>query len=403
MLVLINGTLIDGTGREPVNKATVVIEGNRITDVGTNVKYPEKATVVDLKGLVIMPGLMDLHVHCGGIVNLKPGKPNFVDMEVSWKYADTRELSIANGVTTTRSTGDFFPDIVKVRDEIAAGKLYGPRFFVTGMQFQAPGGHPGHTIMGGDKYTLEHSIREVDDPKKARDEVKKLIEGGVDFIKTQLSSMDIWNYPRKVPKLRLDVLDAIVDEAHKHNHRVISHAESTQDAFDAVKSGADSIEHTLMIGAEPTEILDGTIEMMLKQGTYIVPTFAITATYDGRYPGVPLRLEILKKNIKRFYDAGVNIATGTDAGAPDVQFGEATHLEMKLMVEAGMSPMDTIVSTTKKAAENLGKGKELGTIEKGKLADIIVVDGNPVKNITDAKNIRLVMKDGKIMLDKLLA
>lgn len=102
MFILTNFTLIDGTGREPLTGVNVVIDRNHLTDVGTRVNIPAGATVVDLKGLVLMPGLMDLHVHCGGIVHLKEGEPHFVDMKASHKYADTRELSIANGVTSTR-------------------------------------------------------------------------------------------------------------------------------------------------------------------------------------------------------------------------------------------------------------------------------------------------------------
>jgi len=401
MYALTNCTLIDGTGRKPIHNAAIAIDGNRITGVDTQARYPKDVKIVDLNGLVVMPGIFDLHYHCGGIVELKPGKPHFVGKVDCNNYADAREWSIENGVTSMRSAGDFFPDIVEVRDEINAGKLHGPRFFVTGAQFQAPGGHPGHTIMGGDPYVLKHAIRAVDDAKKARDEVKKLIEGGVDCIKAQLSSLDYWNYPRKVPKLRLDVLDAIVDEAHKNMRRVMVHSEVPDDALDAVRIGTDSIEHVLAVGGESVEMPDELIRMMLDKNTYVVPCMTTVEIYDEKDPRRPKRFEDLKRIIKQLYDAGVNIACGTDAGAPDVYFGKAAHREMEIMVELGMSPMDTIVSATRKSAENLNKGDELGTIEKGKLADIVAVSGNPVQNISDTKNVKLVIKDGKVMVDKL--
>jgi imidazolonepropionase-like amidohydrolase len=400
MLVLNNATLINGKAKKPIENQKVLVDGNRIADVGEGVRYPESAQVMDLKGYTILPGLIDLHVHCGGIVKLKPGEPNFVDMKASNKYQDAREYSIANGVTTLRSCGDFFPDTVIVRDELAAGRLSGPRFFVTGMQFTAPGGHPAYTIMSGDKYILEHSIKLADDPVKARADVRMLVDGGVDYIKAQLSSLDVWNYPRKVPKLSLKVLEAIIDEAHKCNRRVIVHSETPQDGFDAAKRGADSLEHFLVPGAGSAEVPEGLIEILVEQGTHVVPTMSITKLYSSHSPG-PKRYAELEAIIKRFYEAGVNISTGTDAGAPDIQFGEAVHNDMECMVAAGMSPMDTIIATTGKAAENLGKQDELGTIEKGKLADMIVVAGNPAQHIGDAKNIKLVMKDGKIMVDKL--
>jgi len=400
MFVFSNAVLIDGTGREAVKKAAVLVEGNRITDVGTQVSYPKTAKVIDLKGLVIMPGLMDLHVHCGGIVHLKEGEPHFVDMKASNKYADTRELSIANGVTTTRSAGDFFPDIVQVRDEINKGKLYGPRFFVCGKQFQATGGHPGFTIMQGNEYVLRNAIILVDDPQKAREGVREMVDGGVDVIKVQRGSLDPWNWPKRVPQLPLPALEALIDEAHKHNLRVMVHAETPQYTYEAVERGADCVEHVIAAGALSSEVPDGLIKLMVDQGTYAVMTIIATLKVSSYYKGWD-KLPDLMAITKQFYDAGVNLATGTDAGAPDVQFGEAVHEEMTLMVKAGMSPLDVIVASTKKAAEALGKGNELGTIEKGKLADMIVVSGNPTSDIADCKNIKLVMKDGKILVDKL--
>ena len=400
MFVLSNAVLIDGTGREAVEKAAVLVEGNRITDAGAQVSYPKTAKVVDLKGLVIMPGLMDLHVHCGGIVHLKKGEPHFVDMKASNKYADTRELSIANGVTTTRSAGDFYPDIVQVRDEINSGKLDGPRFFVCGKQFQAPGGHPGFTIMEGNEYVLRNAIILVEDPKKAREGVREMVEGGVDVIKVQRGSLDPWNWPKRVPQLSLSALEALTDEAHKHNLRVMFHAETPQYTYEAVERGVDCVEHVIGAGALSTEVPGGLIELMLNRKTYVVPTLIATLKVSGHYRGWN-KFDDLMVTIKRFYDAGVNIATGTDAGAPEVQFGEAVHEEMGLMVKLGMSPMDVIVASTKTAAEALGKANELGTIEKGKLADMIVVSGNPTNNIADCKNIKLVIKDGKILVDKL--
>lgn len=399
MLVLKNAALINGKAKTPIENQIILIEGNRIADVGEGISYPESAQVMDLKGYTVLPGLIDLHVHCGGIVKLVPGEPNFVDMKASNNYQDAREYSIANGVTTLRSCGDFFPDTVIVRDELNAGRLTGPRFFVTGMQFTAPGGHPAYTIMEGDEYVLEHSVQLVDDPVKARAGVRMLLDGGVDYIKAQLSSIDSWNYPRKVPKLSLKVLEAIIDEAHKYSRRVIVHSESPQDAFNAVQRGADSLEHFLVNSADSADVPEGLIEMMVKQGTHVVPTMYITKYYADHSPGLKM-YDALKDAIKLLYKAGVNIGTGTDAGAPDIQFGEAVHNDMECMVDAGMSPMDTIIATTGKAAENLGKQNELGTIEKGKLADLIAVDGDPLADINNIRNIRLVLKDGEILINK---
>jgi imidazolonepropionase-like amidohydrolase len=178
------------------------------------------------------------------------------------------------------------------------------------------------------------------------------------------------------------------------------HAETPQYTYEAVERGVDCVEHVIAAGALSTEVPDGLIKLMLKQGTYAVMTIIATLKVSSYYKGWD-KLPDLMAITKQFYEAGVHLATGTDAGAPEVQFGEAVHEEMELMVKLGMSPMDVIVASTKTAAKALGKANELGTIEKGKLADMIVVSGNPTNNIADCKNIKMVIKDGKILVDKL--
>ncbi len=400
MLVLRNARLIDGTGREPVAGASVVIEGDRIEYAGTAPQYGETATVIDLDGLVLMPGLIDLHVHCGGIVHLEEGEPNFVDRKASDDYSEARKHAIANGVTTLRSCGDFFPDCVGVRDDINAGRLPGPRLSVSGVQFIAPGGHPAYTIMGGDPYILEHSVVMTDDPRVGREEVRRVVDGGVDFIKAQLASFDAWNYPRKLPKLSLDVLEAVIDEAHKLGRRVAVHSEAPQDAYDAIMRGADSIEHLMAVGSDTADLPDGLLDLMLKNGTYVVPTLAVTSLYTDLHSG-PKKYPEFKVNLAAIYRAGVNVVAGTDAGAPDIQFGEAAHIEMELLAGVGLSNMDAILAATGKAAACLGWQEELGTVEKGKLADLVAVSGDPLTNISDTRNVKLVVADGKVVVDRL--
>lgn len=407
MLALTNGTLIDGTGRDLIEKATIVVEGNRISSVNLQEDYPEGATVVDLSNLVIMPGLIDCHLHLGGIVKDKSGqaigKVSFVDMiSYLWDYfrdyAHRRRLAIENGVTSIRSAGDHYPHIVKLREKIKSGKLNGPRVFTPGPIFTAPSGHPASTIYKGNRYIVEHVTRQVEDTNSAREEVKKLSEGGVDCIKAVYGDIDPMNLSHKVPKLSLKVLDALVDEAHKQQLRTMVHCGNPEDTMDAVEIGTDSIEHGILPGTSSSDFNDSLISMMLDKNIYFVPTMATAWAYKDMYPDV---LSASKKAVKRLYDAGVNIAAGTDSGAPGVVIGKAVHKELELLVEAGMSPMAAIVCGTKKAAENLGQGNEIGTIETGKLADMIIVAGNPAIKISDTRNIKLVMKDGRILIDKL--
>jgi len=406
MLVLVNGNLIDGTGREPAEKTTIVVEGNRITNVGPEISYPEGVSVVDIRGLTIMPGLIDCHLHLGGFIIDKPGRAIgqvsfFVLVPFVWdyfrNYAQRRKLAIENGVTTIRSAGDLYPHIIQLRDKIESGRLTGPRIFAPGPIFTAPGGHPAGTIYKRNRYVVERATRQVSDTNNARDEVKKLAEGGVDCIKAVYSKIDFMDLTHDIPQLELHVLEAIVDEAHAHNLRVMVHTGSTDETKDAVSLGADSIEHGILPVGDPAEFPDDIIRMMLDRGTYFVPTLAIAWAYKNIYPNVPSNL---KKILKKLHSAGIKIALGTDSGAPGVVIGKAVHKELELMVEAGLSPMQAIMAGTKNAAENLGRESDLGTIEKGKLADMLVVSGNPLEEITNTRDINMVIKDGKIVVSR---
>ena len=407
MFILSNGTLIDGTGHKPIQKAIVIINGNRVGDVGSRIKYPEDANMIDLHGLTIMPGLIDCHLHLGGLTVDKPGKAigkvSLADMaSFFWdylrNYAHRRQLAIENGLTTIRSAGDHYPHIIRLRDKIAAGKLSGPRIFAPGPTITAPGGHPAGTIYKGNRYIIENAVRQVADVNDAKDEVRRLAEGGVDCIKAIYSDIDPMDINHKVPKLSLDVLEVIADEAHQHNLRLMVHTGSPKETMDAVKAGADSIEHGILPGGDSTEFDDELVRMMLDKGTYFVPTIAIAWAYKEIYPDI---FSSLKKAVKKLHDAGINIAAGTDSGTPGVVIGKGLHKELELMVAAGIKPMEAIKAGTRNAADNLGKGSELGTIEKGKLADMVVVSGNPLEDIGMTRDIKMVIKDGVIVVNKL--
>ena len=407
MFVLSNGTLIDGTGHKLIQKATVIIESNRVEYAGSEISYREDANVIDLHGLTIMPGLIDCHLHLGGLTSDKPGravgKTSLMDMaSFFWdylrNYAHRRQLAIENGVTTIRSAGDHYPHIVRLRDKIAAGKLSGPRIFASGPIITAPGGHPAGTIYRGNRYIIENATRQIADVNDAREEVRRLAEGGVDCIKAIYSDIDPMDITHKVPKLSLSVLEVLANEAHQHNLRLMVHTGSSKETMNAVKAGADSIEHGILPGGDSTEFDDELVRIMVDKGTYFVPTIAVAWAYKETYPDV---FYSLKKAFKKLHDAEVNIAVGTDSGTPGVVIGKGVHKELELMVEAGMNPMEAIIAGTRNAADNLGKLSELGTIERGKLADIIVISGNPLKEIGTTRDIKVVVKDGVIVSNEL--
>jgi imidazolonepropionase-like amidohydrolase len=406
VLALTNVRLIDGTGHDPIENMAIIIDGNRIKNVGLVTSYPDNTNVVDLRGLTVMPGLIDCHLHLGGLTVDKPGKAigkvSLKDMasfflDYSRNYAHRRWLAIENGVTTIRSAGDHYPHIIKLRDKIAAGKLVGPRIFAPGPTITAPGGHPAGTIYKGNRYIIKNATRQIAEVSGAREEVRKLVEGGVDCIKAIYSDINPMDITHKVPRLSLDVLEALADEAHQHNLRLMVHTGSPKETMDAIKAGADSIEHGILPGADSTEFEDDLVKMMLDKGTFFVPTLAIAWAYKEAYPAV---FSGLKQTVKILHSAGVNIAAGTDSGTPGVVIGKGLHKELELMVEAGISPMEAITAATRNAADNLGKANELGTIEPRKLADIIAVSGDPLKDIRDTREIKLVIKDGKILVNR---
>jgi len=407
VLALINVRLIDGTGRDLIENTVIIIDGNRIKNVGLLTGYPDNTSVVDLWGLTVLPGLIDCHLHLGGLTVDQPGKAigkiSLKDMasfffDYSRNYAHRRRLAIENGVTTIRSAGDHYPHIIRLRDKIAAGKLSGPRIFAPGPTITAPGGHPAGTIYKGNRYIVKNAVRQIADVNTAREEVRKLVEGGVDCIKAIYSDINPMDTTQKVPRLSLDVLEALADETHRHNLRLMVHTGTPQESMDAVKAGADSIEHGILPGANSFDFNDDLIKMMLDKGTYFVPTLAIAWAHKDTYPDL---FEGSKRTFKKLHSAGVNIAAGTDSGTPGVVIGRGLHKELELMVEAGINPMEAIIAGTRNAADNMAKAGELGTIESGKLADVIAVSGDPLKDIRNTRAIKLVIRDGEILVNKI--
>jgi imidazolonepropionase-like amidohydrolase len=407
VLALTNVRLIDGTGHDPSGNMAIIIDGNRIKNVGLVTSYPDNTNVVDLRGLTVMPGLIDCHLHLGGLTIDQPGKAigkvSFIDMaSFFWdylrNYAHRRRLAIENGVTTIRSAGDHYPHIIRLRDKIAAGKLSGPRIFAPGPIITAPGGHPAGTIYKGNRYIIENAVRQIADVNTAREEVRRLVEGGVDCIKAIYSDINPVDITHKVPRLSFDVLEALADEIHRHNLRLMVHTGTPQESMDAIRAGADSIEHGILPGANSFDFNDDLIKMMLDKGIFFVPTLSIAWANKNVYPAV---FTGLKRTFKKMHDAGVNIAAGTDSGTPGVVIGKGLHKELEIMVEAGISPMEAIIAATRNAADNVAKASELGTIESGKLADVIAVSGDPLKDIRNTREIKLVIREGEILVNKL--
>ena len=403
MLVLTNARLLDGRGGPPVVDATIVLDGSRIIAATPNAQCPSDAHVLDLHGLTVLPGLIDAHVHFGGFVVDDPDwrftywsvLPFFFDYASGFKQR--RRLAIQNGVTTVRSAGDNHPHILRLRDRIAAGKLAGPRIVSPGPIFTAPGGHPAGTIYKNNRYVVEHATRQVDAADVARAEVQCLACDGVDHIKAVYGDVNPFDLEHPVPSLERRVLQALVDEAHHQGLPAMVHVGKPEDAIEAVAAGADSIEHGILPGASSTECPAELLVTMRNRGTFFVPTLTAAWAMKRVYPDA---LKHAMRWVRQMHQAGVRIALGTDAGAPGVVIGKAVHRELELLVESGLTPMEAIVAGTRNAADVIRRADDLGTIEPGKLADLIAVAGNPLTDVSASREIQLVVRDGIIALDR---
>jgi imidazolonepropionase-like amidohydrolase len=406
MLALLNTNLIDGTGAAALPGTTVIVEGRSIFAVGAGLPAPAGATQIDLKGKSLLPGLIESHAHLGG----RDDPPGLDGAQKSFDYAPMRDFSLAAGVTTIRSCGDFMHDTLRTRDKIDSGLLRGPRMICSGKQFQRRGGHPSSTVWGDDPETCENAGAFPDTPQEGRELVAELAEAGVDYIKVVLADSQIFIYPKKVEPLTDDVLEAIIDEAHSRGLWVNCHIDNPADAIKLIGYGADEINHliSMSISELPDEaVYDEIFRLMVDRGTWFVPTITVVRTYNHLIvdSGAPATIdEYFIPHFRQAYAAGVRMGCGCDSGAPEVLWGPSLHDELKEYVyNLGMSPLEAIKCATHNNAIILGIADKVGTIKEGMLADLLVVDGDPSTKIDDLDAVSLVLKEGSIVVDKMLS
>ncbi|MEX5215124.1 MAG: amidohydrolase family protein [Nitrospiraceae bacterium] len=386
--------LIDGLG-SVLERATVVIKDDRILAAGPSrtTKVPRGSVELDVRGMTVLPGLIDCHVHLG-----LGGEPDVVAVVEAdppgmtlFKAAHYAQQTIDAGITTVRDLGYNGHGIFALRQAIAAGLVPGPRILAAGQAICMTGGHA--RFIG----------READGPIEIVRAVREQVAAGADLIKIIASGGVLT--PGTSPdqaQFSLEEIRSAVQEAQRAGKRVAAHAHGTAGMKQAVAAGVQSIEHATLMDEEAAAAL-------IRHGVFMVPTLSALATTAGCPLGAGVPMSAVRKakdlsarhekSFKTAYRLGVRIAMGTDAGTP-LNFHGDNAQELERMVALGMSPMEAILAATAHAAALLGLDDQIGTLHPGKQADLILVEGNPLKRIgllRDRERLAGVMLQGRLV------
>ncbi len=363
-------TVLDGRGAE-LPSATVLIRGDRIAAVGPNLPIPAGARVIRAEGQTLLPGLIDLHTHLPYV--------NARDMD----WGKNIKAYLYNGVTTAVDFGAYPETFEPMRRLIQNGVLEGPRI-VLAPRTSTPGGH-GAGAGRGEIFTLE-----VTTPREGRAAVRRLLPYRPDAIKV---FQDGWRYNMSPDMTSMEepTLAAIVDEAHKAGLPVLTHTVTLEKAKQAARAGVDVIDHGV-----GNAYVDDELGRLLAAGKSIyTPTLAV---YEPKSPPNAARAERWKHllaNVAALRKAGAAIGCGTDAGMPGALHGAATLRELELLVQGGLTPMEAIVAATSTAARALRVQGRRGALVEGMIADLLLVDGAPHRNIADIRKTRRVFLAGR--------
>jgi imidazolonepropionase-like amidohydrolase len=401
-IVIRAGTLIDGKSDRPRRDQVIVIRGNRIESVSdaASAKIPADATIIDLSKQTVLPGLIDSHTH----IFLQGEDPaqggydaNILTAPLALRAARATvaaRRALEQGFTTLRdleTEGAGYGD-VGIKEAIEGGYIPGPRLFVVTRAISTTGGYPLEGY--APELEMPKGAQIVDGPVEARKAAREQLDHGADWIKVYMTHRSWVGKNGELvsqPTLTVEELRAIVDEAHGWGKKVACHAYSGIGLHRALDGGCDSIEHGL-------DLDDAAIAQMLKQGTWYVPTLSVYYT-DWAAADTPagqrdrLRASAHEASFKKAMKSGVKIVFGTDMGG--IPWTEPIAQEFLRMVELGMQPMDAIQSATSRAAVMLEMEGKIGVVAPGAFADMIAVNGDPLRDIKVLEGVQFVMKDGR--------
>jgi imidazolonepropionase-like amidohydrolase len=402
------GVLIDGKSDTPKHDQVIVIRGNRIESVSdaASFKAPANAKTLDLSQATVLPGLIDAHTHIF-LQGEDPAEGGYdvqlLNYPIAYRAARasvSARRALDQGFTTIRDVeteGAGYGDI-GIKRAVNEGIIPGPRMFVVTRAISTTGGYPLEGY--NPEIVVPKGAQLIDGPVEARKAAREQLDNGADWIKvymTHRSWMDKNGKLQSQPTLTVEEIKAIVDETHGWGKKVACHAYNGIGLQRALDGGCDSIEHGL-------ELTDANIAQMLKQGTWLCPTMAVYYSHwadENTAAGKRdrMRAEVHGTSLNKAYKAGVKIAFGTDVGG--FSWSEPIAQEFPYMVKFGMSPMDSIKAATSRAAELLEMDGQIGVIAPGALADVVAVNGDPLRDVSVLKDVRFVMKDGKVYRSEL--
>ncbi len=387
-LVIRNVRLINGTGAAPASSASLEVSNGAITWIGAESERPKRARHqedINGQGLTLIPGLIDCHEHFTGDggMDVMQRLLNDTPEEFTLKAVDNCRRSLMSGVTSARDVGARHAININIARQTAAGAILGPRIIASGEWFQFPGTWPAGLT------------RRTETPEELLEGIMDMIQRGAGLIK--VGATGFRPNGEQFASMPREALDVAVRASHEAGLKIAAHCHGFEGTRLAVEAGIDSIEHGTYVDQQ-------TVELMAQRGTYMVPTMS---TWDARerlaaqmgwsreqMADIYDRKENSIASFKRALQAGVRIATGTDAGGSPARHGFVAR-EVELMVENGMPPQEALEASTRVAAELLGILEQAGTIEVGKQADMVLIDGDPLSDPAALRNIWAVFQGGR--------